>query len=266
VRLLQGDYPNFGFQIKSGRMIAAPGEAVMGYAVFEMLDVQIGDTIEILVEGEPIRLTLVGRHTESLNLNNVIITSLDTYQKQIVSNIQPDTYYLRLNDYAKAEELRREWLDQFQGLINVSVVKQEPMASVVQLKNLIVSMAVMLMLVAAANLMSTSLLNIRERLRDFGIQKTLGLTPAQIATSVIVGTVLITLVALLIGVTLGIVVMESFIQQVGIAIGAGTDFYLIHWGGMSLLLPILVVIAVLSSLLPAMRAARLEVTEALRYE
>ena len=122
------------------------------------------------------------------------------------------------------------------------------------------------MLVAAANLMSTSLLSIRERVRDFGIQKTLGLTPAQIAIGVVVGTVLIAVIALLIGVTLGMVVMERFVQQVGIAIGAGTDFYRIDWGGISLLLPILVVLAILSSLLPALRAARLEVTEALRYE
>ncbi len=32
-------------------MIAAPGEAVMGYAVFELLGVKIGDTVEIQVEG-----------------------------------------------------------------------------------------------------------------------------------------------------------------------------------------------------------------------
>ena len=140
------------------------------------------------------------------------------------------------------------------------------MASVVQLTNLIGSMAVILMLVAAANLMSTGLLSIRERVRDFGIQKTLGLTPAQIATSVVAGTVLIALIALLIGVSLGMVVVVRFVQQVGIAIGAGPDFYRIDWGGISLLLPILVVLAMVSSLLPALRAARLEVTEALRYE
>jgi putative ABC transport system permease protein len=122
------------------------------------------------------------------------------------------------------------------------------------------------LVVVAANLMSTSLLGIRERLRDFGIQKTLGVTPLQIATSVVVGAVIITLIALLIGVTLGMVIMVQFIQQVGIIIGAGPDLYVINWGGISLLLPILVIVAILSSLLPAVRAARLEVTEALRYE
>jgi ABC-type lipoprotein release transport system permease subunit len=62
------------------------------------------------------------------------------------------------------------------------------------------------------------------------------------------------------------VVTVEFIQQVGITIGAGPDFYTINWGGIILLLPILVIVAIASSLLPASRAARLEVTEALRYE
>ena len=103
VRLLQGDYPYFDFQIKAGRMIAGPGEAVMGYAVFELLEVQLGDTVEILVEGEPIRLTVVGRHIENQNLNNVIITSLAAYQKNVDASTEPTTYYLRLKDAGQAE-------------------------------------------------------------------------------------------------------------------------------------------------------------------
>jgi putative ABC transport system permease protein len=265
IRMLQGNYSPYDFQIKEGRMIAAPGEAVMGYAVFELLDVALGDTVTILVGGELIELTIVGRHTESLNLNKVVITSLESYQQQ-APNAQPTTYYLRLGDAGQAEDLRRECLDRFQGLINVSVIREEASASVVQLSSLITSMALILMLVAAVNLMSTSLLSIRERVRDFGIQKTVGLTPAQIAAGVVIGAVTIAMIALFVGVTLGIAVMERFIQQVGIAIGAGTDFYVIDWGWISLLLPILVGVAILSSLLPALRAARLEVTEALRYE
>jgi ABC-type lipoprotein release transport system permease subunit len=65
---------------------------------------------------------------------------------------------------------------------------------------------------------------------------------------------------------LGLWLVVVFVQQVGIAIGAGPDFYVIDWGGISLLLPILVLLAAISSVLPATRAARLEVIEALRYE
>lgn len=266
VRMLQGNYADFDFQIKEGRMIATPGEAVLGYPLFELLDVKIGDTVEIQVEGRPLRLTIVGRHTENLMLNVVIITSLETYQQQADPAAQANTYYLRLADPAQAEVLRRDWLDRSQGALTISVSSLEPVASVVQVTTLITSLAVILMIVAAANLMSASLLSVREHVRDFGIQKTLGLTPVQVATSVVVGAVTIVVIALLIGTTLGTLVMDSFIQQVGITIGAGPDFYRIDWGGISLLLPILVFVAMLSSLLPALRAAQLEVTEALRYE
>ncbi|MEW5870744.1 MAG: FtsX-like permease family protein [Chloroflexota bacterium] len=266
VRLLQGNYQDFDFAIKEGRMIAAHGEAVAGYEALELLEAQVGDTAQMLVDGKPVEVTIVGRYAENFMLNKVVITSLKTYVRQTRRNTKPTTYYLRLRDPGMAEDLRREWLDQSQGLINVSVINTQPAASMVQLKNLIAGLAAILMLVAAANLMSASLLSIREQVRDFGIQKTLGVTPAQIAASVVVGTVAIALIALLLGVTLGMVVMVRFIQQVGIAIGAGTDFYIINWGAISLLLPILVLVAALSSLLPALRAARLEVNEALRYE
>ena len=266
VRLLQGNYPNFEFPLNEGRIIVAPGEAVMGYAVFDLLGVKIGDTIEILVDGQPVQLTIVGRHMENFNLDYVVITSLETYQQQTGIQAQPTNYYLRLKDFSKADDLRREWLDRSQGMINVSVVSLKPVASVLQLNNLIASLALILMVVAAANLMSTSLLSIRERVRDFGIQKTLGLTPAQIATSVVIGTVTLALIALLLGVTLGMVIIIQFIEQVGIMIGAGPDLYTIDWGQISLVLPVLVVVAILSSMIPAIRAARLEVTEALRYE
>jgi putative ABC transport system permease protein len=266
LRLLDGNYKDFFFDIKEGRMIAAPGEAVFGYAVLDLIDAQVGDTVEILVEGSPMKLTIVGRHIESNMTNHVIITSLETYQEQVDALVQSLTYYLRLKDYVQAENLRTEWLEQSQGLIDVSVIEDQPQASMTQLVNLIVSLAALLMIVAGANLMSTSLLSIQERVRDFGILKTLGFTPSQISGSVVVGSIVMALIALVLGITLGLWLVVVFVQQVGIAIGAGPDFYVIDWGGISLLLPILVLLAAISSVLPATRAARLEVIEALRYE
>jgi putative ABC transport system permease protein len=266
VRFLRGNYHSYDFQIKEGRMISAPGEAVMGYAVLNLIGAKVGDTVEIQADGNPLTLHIVGRHTENFNMNNVVISSFETYQEQVDSDLATMIYNVKLKDFNSADKLRAEWLEQSQDLISVSVVTNEPLSSMVQLKNLIVSLAVILMFVAGANLMSISLLGIRERVRDFGIQKALGFTPAQIAGSVVVGAVTIVLIASLLGITLGMSLMEWFVSQVGIEIGAGPDFYIIHWGGMSLLLPILVLLAIISSLLPAIRAARLQVVDALRYE
>jgi predicted lysophospholipase L1 biosynthesis ABC-type transport system permease subunit len=91
---LQGNYRNFEFPLNEGRMIAAPDEAVMGYAVFDLMGVKIGDTVEILVDGQPVQLTIVGRHMENFNLDFVVITSLETYQNQTGIQAQPTSYYL----------------------------------------------------------------------------------------------------------------------------------------------------------------------------
>lgn len=266
IRLLSGNYADFDFLIKEGRMIESPGEVVVGYAVLDILNAEVGDTIEIRMDGVPITMTIVGRHIENMNLNKVIITSLETYQDQAKVDLQPQTYYLKLDDYGKASGLRQEWLDETQGLTDIIVITAEPFDSMAQLVALIESIGVILMVVAGVNLMSTSLLGIQERVRDFGILKSLGFTPSQIVWSVLAGAVTIVLIALLFGYTLGMRLITWFISQVGIQIGAGPDFYRIDWNSMIALLFALVIFAVLSSLLPAIRASKLEVAEALRYE
>ena len=265
-RLLSGDYTNFDFQVKEGRMISAPGEAVIGYAVLDLLDVKVGDEVDLVVEGQPIHLRIVGRHSEWFNNGFVILTGLDSIQAVPDSLLQPQTIYLRLADTHKAEALRTVWLDHFQGLVNINLITDKPQAATSQLVGIIGGLGIIMLIVAGVNLMSTTLLNIRERTRDFGIQKTLGMTPGQIAWSVVVGALMIALISLIIGIPLGVLVMNVFVRQVGITIGAGPDFFSINWVGLSILVPILMLLAGLSSLLPALGAARLQVIEALRYE
>ncbi len=266
IRLLDGNYQNFDFKLKEGRMPAAPGEAVMGYAVLEMLQAKIGDTVDLFANGHPIKLTIVGRSLEDFNLNYVVMTSLETYHQQADSSAAPQVYDLRLKDPSQAEDLRKNWLAQYQELITISVVTQEPQSSMTQLVDIIKALGLIMLLVAGANMMSASLLSIRERTRDFGIQKTLGLTPMQIGASVVVGSIWTAVIAMIISLPLTVWIMASFISQLGISIGAGPDFYRIDWVNYLYLLPGFVALAILSSLLPAIRAARLEVIEALRYE
>ena len=265
-RLLSGGYQNFDFQVKEGRMISEPGEAVVGYAVLNMLGAEVGDEINLIIEGQPVHLKIVGRYSEWFNNGFILLTSLEGIQAAAGTMVQPQSSYLRLTDARKAAALRTQWMDQFQGLINISLIKDEPQSSASQLVSIIAGLGIIMLIVAGVNLMTTTLLNIRERIRDFGIQKTLGMTPAQIAWSVVIGAIAIALISLVIGIPLGVIVMEVFVRQVGITIGAGPDFFSINWAAMSFLLPVLVLVASLSSLLPALSAARLQIIDALRYE
>lgn len=266
VRLLSGDYQEFNFYLKEGRMVNAPGEAVVGYSVLELLGANIGDREQFVIEGTPVELTIVGRTMEAFNTGYVVISSLETYQQQLGMDVRPSVYYLRLQDFENAENLRREWLTQSQNLISINIIKKEPPMSMSQFVDLIKSLGLIMVIVTGVNLMSTSLLTVREQTKDLGIQKALGLTPSQIGLGVVIGSIALAMIALIIGISLGLLLMGEFIQQVGIELGAGPDFYTIHWGPMTLLLPLVVLLGIISSLLPAIRSARLQVVDALRYE
>jgi ABC-type antimicrobial peptide transport system permease subunit len=126
---------------------------------------------------------------------------------------------------------------------------------------------VVLFAIAGINLLSSQLLSIRERRRDFAILKTLGFTPPQIVASVLAGGALLALVAFGIGIPLGLVASRVMFDILSSAAGIGTgvgELPGIIW--LAPLLPLVVLVTALASALPARIASGLEVAEALRYE
>ncbi|MGD8604492.1 MAG: FtsX-like permease family protein [Anaerolineales bacterium] len=265
-RFITEGYQTFDFQLKEGRMFENPGEAIAVYGALETLNAQIGDIVEVIVDGAPVQLTIVGRYIEGFNTGNVIISSLDTYQQQVDPQALPLIYYLNFTPQSPRDELLKRWRDQFEGVVDVEYVSEEPQSSLSQFVALLTVLGMIMTLVTIVNLMSTCVLSIRERVRDFGIQKSVGVTPTQIAVGVATGTILIAILGLVVGTFIGVTFMSDFIGNVGILLGIGTDFYSLKWSWIAGLIPFMALVAVLSSLWPAIRAARLQVVEALHYE
>lgn len=130
-RLLNGAYPDFDFQLKEGRMIEAPDEAMVGFAVMDMLGIQIGDTANFIIEGTPTVFRIVGRYFESSNIGFVVLSRLETYQEQLGMEVQPSVYYLRLQDFNEADTWRQEWLEESQSLLTINIIKKDPPTSTV---------------------------------------------------------------------------------------------------------------------------------------
>ncbi|MEZ4523784.1 MAG: FtsX-like permease family protein [Thermomicrobiales bacterium] len=63
-RVLGGDYQGFPYAISTGRMIAAPGEAVAGIGLFNLLGLDVGDDLNVTVDGRAVPLHIVGRDRE----------------------------------------------------------------------------------------------------------------------------------------------------------------------------------------------------------
>ena len=59
-------------------MFERPGEAIAGRGLYDALGAEVGDTLTVRAGGQPVTLTLVGRHVEPDNDGEVLIFHRDT--------------------------------------------------------------------------------------------------------------------------------------------------------------------------------------------
>lgn len=266
IRALADDYASFDFKVREGRMIENEGEAVAGFGLLNLVDAKVGDVINLTVEGQPLRVKVVGAYAEITNTSIVMLTSLETFRAQVDPAAQPQRYGLDLAANVDRKALREHLLTGSDGQYDIVITEDKANAQALLLRDITLGLAVLLILIASVNLMATSWLNIRESFRDIAIQKSIGMTPGQIIRAVMSGVVFVTLIAFIIGIPIGLLIYQGFADAVSVQSGAGPEFGKMDWVVLPLLLPLFIVVAIVSSLLPARHAAQLEVIDALRYE
>jgi putative ABC transport system permease protein len=125
----------------------------------------------------------------------------------------------------------------------------------------------MLLLVAGVNVMTTLLFAVRERYREIGVLKAIGLTPRELLMMVPVGACLLALIGAVVGIPAGLVITEQLFDYFGQNEGWKKGVAVLPaWWQLVLLLPVGLAVAAVGSLLPARRAASMPVTQALQWE
>jgi putative ABC transport system permease protein len=112
---------------------------------------------------------------------------------------------------------------------------------------------------AAIGLMNIMLVSVTERTREIGVHKALGATQRNILVQFLTEAVVICQMGGLIGIILGILIGN------GVALATGGAF-IIPWPWIFLGITLCMAVGLLSGLYPAMRAAKLDPIESLRYE
>lgn len=125
----------------------------------------------------------------------------------------------------------------------------------------------LLIFIAAVNVLATLLFSVRERYRDLGVLRAVGLTPRQISVAVTSGAAVLALIAAAAGIPAGLYVSDVLFDFFGREEGwrEGVASFPATWQLM-LLVPLAVAVALIGAWLPARHAARLNVTDALRAE
>lgn len=263
---LSGAYDQFRIIIPEGRMFAAPGEALVGQGLLDRFGLKVGDELHLTMNGKPLDLRIVGRYVEMENMGQMAMYSLETL-RQVDPQAEPDAYALKLTPGADAQALKAALLRESSDQFNVEVADKDPPEEIGQVRVVLLGLNIVLVFIGLINLFNTTLLGVRERRRDFGILKTVGLTPRQIVVSVMTGMSLLALLAVLVGIPLGLIVTRLLFNYIGRQMGMGVQLGVIPpWWWLALLVPGALLVSILGSAIPARQAAQVRVVEVLRYE
>ena len=119
--------------------------------------------------------------------------------------------------------------------------------------------ALMTLLGAAIGLMNIMLVSVTERTREIGVIKALGATRQSVLIQFLVEAVIISLMGGVVGIILGVLMGNIVTSLMG-------GSFLIPWGWIALAIGLCTFVGLASGLYPAMKAARQDPIEALRYE
>ena len=126
------------------------------------------------------------------------------------------------------------------------------------------SLALLAGVIGITNIM---LISIKERTKELGIRRSLGATPVRILQQIIGETLFLTLLAGLVGLVLGVGLLEGVDGLIEDGVDAGVFRHPeIDFGTVLTVLSILLGMAIFAGVLPAMRALAIKPVEALRAE
>jgi putative ABC transport system permease protein len=132
-----------------------------------------------------------------------------------------------------------------------------------ELPVLVYSLDAVLLLITTTAIVAVALLAVRERVRDYGVLKTIGLTPGQIASSLLGAHAAVALIAAILSVPLGI---GLYIAAYNTAGGSNEDRVIAPWWWLALVPIGAVIMVTLATSLPARLATRIPTADALRYQ
>ena len=277
LRAVEGDLSAFPFHISEGRFFqpdpsaslrTGTNEAIVGRGLLDWLGLQVGDPLTLTLENEP-------RHEETWTIVGVYPEPADAGQRMMVSlpsvsgldrHAAPDMYYLKLSPGADTAKLRAYLEPNKDSDLSLTLVEDAIPSTVVYLQLAVFMLAGILIGIAVVNVFITSLLATQEKLRVVGILKTVGMTPAQVVTMINTAAGILGLLSVLIGVPVGLALTGGMLTALSNVYGFGQVSVSFDWWAGALLLPLILVVSLMGSYIPARWAARLPIVRVLREE
>jgi len=269
IRAVEGDLDQFPFRISSGRPFDPDSvQALAGQGLLSWLGLKVGDSLTLTQKDSnrpPITWQIVGTYPEPVNAGQMLMVGLPVLRSAHWDS-DPHTYYLRLAPDADGEETKNFLQPRANSDLNVIFVGQSLPDAVVYLQLAILTLSAILISIALINVFNTSILSVREKLRTLGILKTVGMTPGQVVAMISTSTAVLGVLATIVGVPVGLAFSQVLLSTLSRSYGFGQVHVTVNIALVLLLIPLMILVSIVGSLWPSLRAAHTPIVEVLRYE
>jgi putative ABC transport system permease protein len=264
-RAVAGDPTAAAYLIRDGRNMVAAGEGLAGFGLLQRLGREVGDTVTVEIEDVELPIHIVGRYSETEDSGEVLLFRWESLQAAF-PDADPSVYRVVAEPGTGREQLAADLQAVLGGAVTVRplVVESDDLVAFGIAFWLV---AGLVLTVALANLGATVLLGVRERMRDLGVLRAVGFTPAQLVASTAIGTLLLVVAAVIVGVPIGLWLNRTLLVAVGKAVGAGPELR-----AAPAVVPTVVVVAAIVAAavaigaLACVQASRRPVSELVNYE
>jgi hypothetical protein len=268
--------------VVAGRLPEGPDEILLGVRTMGALHTSIGRTIEVAVNGitSPLPMKVVGSgvlttssDTQTLGKGAIVAPSaVDRFMAKARPGFGgppgPGDAFVRFRPGIPTAQGIANLTARLGGIQKVIVTAPTQPTDVVdfgQVRSLPQILAGLLSLLAAATMAYLLISAIRRRRRELAILKTIGFVPSQISAAVAWQATTVAVLAMLVGIPLGIVAGRAVWSAIAHDMGVVVQTQ-VPWPWIALVVPAVVLVANLLAAGPAAVAGRISATTALRDE
>ena len=251
-------------------------EIVLGYKAGNNLfdrPLALGD--EIIIKSRRMKVVGVVSEVGEQMSDNIIYLSMDIFRDLTGTRGRAGSAFVKVGLDANVDLVARhiKWrLSQQESVRDFSVITSDKadrlvgnVLSVIEL--VLVVIALISLFVGAVGIMNTMYTSVLERTRQIGVMKAIGASSDAIMMLFLVESGIIGVVGGVLGVVLGISVAYIIgLVAANFGVSGLFSFWSLDWLGFIVVLTVTFIVGVVSGLLPASQAAKMEPAEALRYE
>jgi putative ABC transport system permease protein len=256
----------YGATATTGTLALGPQQVAVDVETATERSLVVGDTVTVqLSRGDPHRFTLGGTYKREALPGPFLVPGAVTKD---FGQPQPVIGFVRLNDGVTVAQV----LPQLTALVadspevsatDRSAFIEQQAASFDQIITMIQILLALAILIAVLGVINTLALSVLERTRELGLLRAVGLGRAQTMRMITVEAVVISVFGALLGVVVGAGLGAAVVRALE---GEGITTLVFPWTQMATYLALAALVGVAAAVLPAIRAARLNVLAAIAHD